>query len=607
MQARPYQQQYIDGIHIDQSNMLVAPMRAGKSYILEQIIDKYFSDKKVLIIIGMRNVILQLAEYYTEADRTFILSGKPFDNDKRIHLATFQTYTRRDIDLSQYDLVAIDEIHIRFNTDIVKQIRKLSCTRLYLSGTPINNRNKFLSDEFDNVMEFTNVKKMIEDEFLAETKFFSLGNLIGNGQDLKVRNGDYANEDIDRIIDKSALMDWLIADNDKYGWSAQHKTIMYTNSIATATKIMDRFNSPDVRVIHSKLTKTESEEVMDWFENTTHGIIINCRMLTVGVDIPSADRIVYLVPTKIHSLFLQSIFRASTKFGDKVAEVYDYSGMLGKVSPYWHDWKSDKGTCLEQCAKLSDPIEQYFCADSCKGDGPLIPCTGRLPSSYADYDFIGNFKSITGEPCGESNPMWEYQYKRKEPSIGLITKYTKCKCGYVSSYDVQTIAAPSDMIEVYEAEPTTTKNTITILYSRAHKKAIALLDAPDNPTYKVTFFDSSEEMYEGAVKYFNNKPFQIISNIAMPKLANVHVDRGLDAAIPLVSWDSGSTSGFIKRLIKMKMEHICEFHGIKSGWVYYQMKGITKQVEKPTMNFLIQSDLQRADFLKYFKKLNKDN
>ena len=34
----------------------------------------------------------------------------------------------------------------------------------------------------------------------------------------------------------------------------------------------------------------------------------------------------------------------------------------------------------------------------------------------------------------------------------LITKYTKCKCGYVSSYDVQTIAAPSDMIEVYEAE-----------------------------------------------------------------------------------------------------------------------------------------------------------
>ena len=597
---RPYQQQYIDNIQIAKSNLVVSTMRSGKSVIIKGIIDKYFPTSKVLIITGIRHVITQLASYYD--DYTYILSGHEYDHTKLINLATFQTFTRRDIDLSEYDAVFVDEVHMRFNTSIMKQIRALSCTRIYFTGTPLTNRNTFLSDEFDNVLEFTNIKQMIDDGYLAPTKFHMIGNMLKDESAMQVRNGDYVNDDIDKIIDKSALIQWLITDDSKYHWSTQHKTIMYTNSIATTERIVEQFNSPNVKAIHSKLTTKQLDEVREWFEFTPNGIIINCRMLTVGVDIPSADTIVYLLPTKIHSLFLQSIFRASTKSGDKVASVYDYSGMLNRVNPYDNKWGKAKKTCREQCDSQygTNPMEHYFCLEGCKGEPILVTCNGKLPYSHESNPFISNFQVTSGQPCMQSRPSWEFNFKETDNGIGSITKWSKCTCGCVTRYDVQTLYAPSDMIPVYD--DSINRNTVTIIYSAEHRKALALFDDPTKPRYKVLMFDSSEELYTQACTFFKSNPFQIIANRAMPKLPNVAVNRGLDAAIDLISWNSAN-AGFVRKLVRMKFEHIVQYFGLKPGMVYYVMKTISTDNEKKVLNHLSNTTFERSDFIKYCKRL----
>ena len=600
MTYRPYQQQYIDNIQITKSNLIISPMRSGKSLIIKGIIDKYFSDKKVLIIVGIRHIVLQLATYYAESDFTFILAGKDFDHTKRIHVSSFQTLTRRDIELTDYDAVFVDEIHMRFNTDIVKQIRKLNCTRVYFTGTPITNRNTFLSDEFDNVLEFTNIKQMIEDGYLAPTRFLMIGNMLKDEDSMKLRNGDYVNEDIDQIIDKTALIDWIIKDDSVYEWSTNHKTIMYTNSIATTEKIVNQFNSPNVRAIHSKLTTKQIEDTMHWFESVSNGIIINCRMLTVGVDIPSADTVVYLLPTKIHSLFLQSIFRASTKSGDKVATVYDYSGMLNKVNPYDNQWKKPKLSCKDQCIKQypNDPLAQYFCMEACKSNPILVPCRGQLPISLAEHPFISNYQIHSGKPCNESRPMWEYEYKQTNPSTGILTKWTKCKCGCVTSYDVRTLAEPSAMIQVYsDAKPT---NTVTVLLSVEQHKALALFDDLSSKLYHIGMYDSSDAIYEAATQYFQSKPFQIMSNVQL-KLPNVQVNPNLDQVMPLIDWFSDN-QGFIKKLIKAKLTSIVSDFAMKPGYTWYVLNAVNESNQKSVLQFL-KSDPDRSKFIKYFKKL----
>ena len=598
MQYRPYQLEYINNIQLDKSNLVISTMRSGKSVIIKGIIDKYFSDKKVLIITGIRHVITQLATYYT--DYSFILAGHKYDHTKLINLATFQTFSRRDIALEEYDAVFVDEIHMRFNTDIVKQIRKLNCTRVYFTGTPITNRNTFLSDEFDNVLEFTNIKQMIDDGYLAPTRFLMIGNMLKDEGSIKLRNGDYVNEDIDQIIDKTALIDWIIKDDSVYEWSTNHKTIMYTNSIATTEKIVNQFNSPNVRAIHSKLTAKQIEDTMIWFESTSNGIIINCRMLTVGVDIPSADTVVYLLPTKIHSLFLQSIFRASTKSGDKVATVYDYSGMLNKVNPYDNQWKKPKLSCKDQCIKQypNDPLAQYFCMEACKSNPILVPCRGQLPISLAEHPFISNYQIHSGKPCNESRPMWEYEYKQTNPSTGILTKWTKCKCGCVTSYDVRTLAEPSAMIQVYSnAKPI---NTVTVLLSVEQHKALALFDDLSSKLYHIGMYDSSDAIYEAATQHFQSKPFQIMSNVQL-KLPNVQVNPNLDQVMPLIDWFSDN-QGFIKKLIKAKLTSMVSDFAIKPGYTWYVLNAVNESNQKSVLQFL-KSDPDRSKFIKYFKKL----
>ena len=598
MDYRPYQIEYIDNIQINKSNLVISPMRSGKSVIIKGIIDKYFSDKKVLIITGIRHVITQLATYYT--DYSFILSGHEYDHTKLINLATFQTFSRRTNSLTDYDAIFVDEVHMRFNTDIVKQIRKLNCTRVYFTGTPITNRNTFLSDEFDNVLEFTNIKQMIEEKYLAPTRFLMIGNMLKDESSMQIRNGDYVNEDIDQIIDKTALIEWVVNDNLTYEWSTKHKTIMYTNSIATTQKIVDKFNSPNVKAIHSKLTPKQIEETMNWFESTDAGIIVNCRMLTVGVDIPSADNVVYLLPTKIHSLFLQSIFRASTKSGDKIATVYDYSGMLNKVNPYDNQWKKPKLSCKDQCIKQypNDPLAQYFCMEACKSNPILVPCRGQLPISLAEHPFISNYQIHSGKPCGESRPMWEYEYKQTNPSTGILTKWTKCKCGCVTSYDVRTLAEPSAMIQVYsDVKPV---NTVTVLLSVEHHKALALFDDLSSKSYLIGMYDSSDAIYEAATQYFQSKPFQIMSNVQL-KLPNVQVNPGLEQVMPLIDWFSDN-QGFIKKLIKAKLTSMVSDFAMKPGYTWYVLNAVNESNQKSVLQFL-KSDPDRSKFIKYFKKL----
>ena len=607
---RPYQHKYINGIKLDKSNLVISFMRSGKSAIMKGIVDKHFDGKKVLILVGIRSIVVQLSEYFD--NHTFILAGKKHNTEELIHLASFQTLQRRSIDLTDYDCIIIDEAHMRYNTPIVKEIRSLNCTRIFFTGTPLKPNGRFLDDNIDNILEFTSAKQMIEEGYLAKTRFISRFSVLENESDIGTRNGEYIDADIERVLDKQAVVEQLVEDNNTYHWSTEHKAILYVNSIKVAEKVIKLFNDDvNVRMIHSKLTKNELEDVQDWFKSAKAGIIVNVRMLTVGVNIPDADTILYLTPTRITSLYLQCIWRASTKFEDKLATVYDYSGVLSRISPYYDDWRKLKKTCKEQCESIKDPREQFFCKESCVSDPILVGCTGELPSSHQDNKYVSNFRVIEGESCGFEFPVFEWKFKQEATRVGYVTKQSECpSCGCITAYDIQTVTDPSDMVIMYDDEITvdTPTNAIVCIYDRVQKRALALFDDPSKIAYRVFEFTSSEQLYKSALSYFNNQPFSVTSNIKMSKIPNVKVTAGLNNLVPLIDWSLKDQSGIVKKILKTKLESIAVDHfNMKSGYVYYFAREINRSNEKEVMKFLNKPSIDRVELLKFKTKLEKQN
>ena len=83
LKPRDYQLAIADAIKCGQSNLVVAPMGAGKTLITKLIIDKHFTADTVLIIVGLRSVILQYSQYFPESVYTWAVSGKGYDASKR--------------------------------------------------------------------------------------------------------------------------------------------------------------------------------------------------------------------------------------------------------------------------------------------------------------------------------------------------------------------------------------------------------------------------------------------------------------------------------------------------------------------------------------------
>ena len=606
MQARPYQTKAVSDIKLNQANLLIAPQRSGKSYIMKLAIDTH-QFQKVLIIVGYRKIVTQLANYFPN-QHTFILAGKEYDHSKQVHLASFQTFANRDIALDHYDCIIIDEFHSRTSQAVYKLVNQPNCTKLLFTGTPLTNQNKLITKGVDHYIQPTSVKELLDNQWLAPTKFLSNSTILGdNAAELTTTKQDFDESVVRRIIKREDLLNNILKLIDEQQLDTYHKAVIYVNFIATADELYELIkHRTNVFIVHSKLTPSQQESALANYEAASSGILVNVRALSLGWDSPSTDTIIYAMFTKIHSLALQIMWRASTinpADSTKVATVYDLVGQLAIVNPYT-DFKSysKKKSCREQCDEQysTNPMEHYFCLEGCKGEPILVTCNGKLPYSHESNPFISNFQVTSGQPCMQSRPSWEFNFKQTDNGIGSITKWSKCTCGCVTRYDVQTLFAPSDMIPVYD--DSINRNTVTIIYSAEHRKALALFDDPTKPRYKVLMFDSSEELYTQACAFFKSNPFQIIANRAMPKLPNVAVNRELDAAIDLISWNSAN-QGFVKKLVKMKLSHIADYFGFKPGYVYYVARAITADNEKAILTHLSNTTFERNDFIKYCKRL----
>ena len=614
IKARDYQVEACKQIHLGKRNLIVLPMRAGKSFLCKYIIDQY-QFKKVLIITGFRKIVIQFEQYFPDS-HTHILAGKDYDHQARVTLASFQTYHRRKIDISQFDCIIVDEYHSRLSKNVETFLSQATGTIILLTGTPLQANNRFITKGIDNVINTINVTQMMKRGYLAPTRFMANKSVIGDEvNNLTVKRGEYDEEEVKQVIQKSYLLDAIVDLVDKEELATKHKTLVYLNFISTAEELYDKLKDKydNIFILHSKLSEKEQTKVLDSYQTCSNSLIISIRSLSLGFDSPSSDRLIFGILSRVVSLNLQILWRASTldpKNPDKEAIVYDMLGALKTgINPYTDFSEySKKPTCREKCEKLLDPIDKWFCIDSCSGSAPTTECNGELSQSQQQNPYLTDYTIHTPElePCGELVPLYEMKYETEEIDYSHIKKHTTCKCGYHTSYVLQTASDPADFVLLQDEFTQYQKHCgVTCLYDRNVKRAIAIFDDPNQSRYKIFEFTNSNDIYTKALKFFSNRPFTITSNIKMSKLPNVTVNRELDAFIPLLDWSLKDQKGIVKKIIKAKLQSVTRFLGMRDGFSYYFMKVVNPDTEKQVMEFLNSENIDRRKLVKFKEKMEK--
>lgn len=591
MKLRKYQQKYIDNFEVGTSNLVRGECRMGKSLVLEKTIDKYFHNSRVLTISSRVEVLNELSNYFP--NHTRLQGSHKYDPSKLITLSTPQTLIRRELDYSQFDCIAVDEIHEVKQMKAVKQIREsYTGTFIGMTATPLDSKGNFIGG-FDHILDYTSVPQMIADGYLAPTRFYSAGDITGG---LSIKRGEYVEAEVEQALNSSGLYEHIVHLNDtEHHWDTQHKTIIFANSIKAGTRMLEAFNRPDVRILHSNLPKSEYDANMSWFRESPSGIMINVRIMSTGFNECTVDSLILLSPTNVKSLAMQTYFRASTinpDKPDKVAHVYDFGGSLKKHSPFFDDWyKEPKLSCMEQAKLIDDPEQRYFAMLACTPEPVVTVCDGKLPASYVGNPYVINYEVTTPniKPCGEVMSIHDMKYATTESKSnrGIIYKWTKCKCGFTSKVVLKCMSTPSDLVLVYDEQPSKPTNKVLAIYSKEHNKCLLVIDDPKLVTYKFKFAGTQAEIFNICKDVLKDKPFILSSNIPLPKLPNSHVNKSLGNVVDLINWDDESkNTSMMRKLCKSQLLTLTKQFGYSKHYVYYYMKVVMSSNLKELVKLL---------------------
>ena len=609
MKARTYQIEARDAVKSGSINLLTLPMRAGKSFLSKIIIDKYCTTKS-LIIVGYRKIVLQFESYFPD-NSTFILAGQPFDHTKKVHLATFQTYQNRDLEVSEYDLLIVDEYHSRQSNavkELIKQAKANGATVILLTGTPLTNKNSIISEHIDKFIQPISVLQMTASGYLCPTRFFSVNDVISeNKQMLKTNKNDYTEAAVTEVISKSRMLEAIVEQVVKNKLDTEHNTLVYVNFISTAEKLYSMLSSfNNVCVIHSKLPDKLQAELLDKYHSGP-GICISVRSLSLGFDSPKSDRLVFGLLTLIHSLALQVMWRSSTLNPldtNKEAHVYDMTGQLSKVNPYtdFSEYKIAKPSCMESAKKITDEDQRFYAMLACDATPPVAICNGELPSTYEDnnpylIDFVCTTPDI--KPCHEVMSVHDKKYWSEEDqnNKSIMYKHTLCKCGYGTKVVLKVRTSPEELVEVYNKA--STANNVQAIYSKVENRVMLIIDDPKLQSYKFKFASNQADILAVCKKILNGNKYVLSCNIPLPKIPNAGVDKSLANVVDLVDWDEEDKNvGLIRKVVKQAFDNLNVQYGYKAGLTYWIMKGVSDKNIKRVVNELKWCSTNKSNYTK---------
>jgi DNA repair protein RadD len=331
---RPYQSAAVDTLlnyfteHTG-NPILVLPVGAGKSVVqaafIRRVIEQWPSER-FLLLSHSRELLTQNAnkiEAMVPGISVGVYSAGLGRKELgyQVTVAGIQSVYRKAHKVGEISIVIIDEVHLVskakdtmyqiFLTDLRRfcphaKIVGMSATPWRLdSGPLIRGDNRIFTD----IAYSVSIRDLIDQGYLAPLVSAPTKTRADTSK-VKTRGGEYIAGDLERAMNRSNITDPALDEVerlcvDRKSW------LIFCVGVTHAQSVADVLTKRGHRcaVVVGDTSSTERDRALADFKAGRLRALVNCQVLTTGIDLPNIDAIVLLRPTCSPGLLVQMVGR----------------------------------------------------------------------------------------------------------------------------------------------------------------------------------------------------------------------------------------------------------------------------------------------------------
>ncbi len=278
--------------------ILCLPTGAGKTVIFSDIAARAAAKGKRVAILTHRRELLSQA-------------GK-LNSCEVLMVETLNNAIKRGLDLSQYDLLVVDEAHIGNFRKVLKGFEGFV---IGATATPISSPP--LKEQYNAIVCPVGIESLIGQGWLAVPKTYAMHPV--DTSKLATARGEYTEASLDDAFNKPKVYEGVVSEFVKK-WRDKKAIVFCVNisaTINTAIEFIKQLGPGRVWGVHSKQSPQERERIIAEFSASKNGILVNCGIATTGFDCPDIEVVVINRATKSVALWLQMVGRASRRTSAK--------------------------------------------------------------------------------------------------------------------------------------------------------------------------------------------------------------------------------------------------------------------------------------------------
>jgi superfamily II DNA or RNA helicase len=371
--------------------MVQAPTAFGKTVLAGSIIagamdkprklpDGTTRPQRIAFCVPAISLIDQTVQRFYEMgirDVGVIQGDHPMWNpNAQVQVCSVQTLARRELAM-QFDLVMIDEAHLRFRfyDSWLPVLREQGTLVIGLSATPWS---AGLGKLFDDLIVASTIGELIEGGFLAPFRVYNAPekpDLSG----VKDVAGDYNEGQLSERMQKATLVADVVGTWKRLA-SDRRATLVFAVDRAHAMRLQAEYLQAGIPCgyVDQHIKRLERKLIVRRLESGTYRVVVNVSCLEVGFDLPIIDTLQICRPTKSIIRHVQSVGRGLRVAPGKVdCLILDHStthSRLGFVDDIYDEMAAkglDDGTSKRSKGTKKKERERTERAIECIGCGAL--------------------------------------------------------------------------------------------------------------------------------------------------------------------------------------------------------------------------------------------
>ena len=440
MELREYQKDLINNIRAEimahkKRICAVLGCGGGKSVIQGNIAAAAAKKKyRVLFVVHRKELCQQI-------ENTFRKCGVDF---KYCTVGMVQSLCRRVPKLKEPNLILVDECHHILSNSYRKIIDSFpNAIVIGFTATPVRMNEGGLGDVFESLIESVSTSWLIENNYLAPYKYYSVD--LADTKNLKTKRGDFDPDEVEKLMARTVIYGDTVENWKKF--AAGKQTIVYCSSINTSKATAEAFQDAGIAAAHldGAASRAGREEIVTDFRRGKIKVLCNVDLFGEGFDVPDCEAVVLLRPTRSLALHIQQSMRSMRYKEGKTAVIIDHVGnyLRHGLPDDEREWslqpKKQKTECkvkVKTCPNCFAVVSsgKPVCPDCGYRfraerktpeviNGVILQEISALP--YYDYKKCRTFEELEQFRKAKGyKPGWSY-YRAKEMHITIPAKYSR--------------------------------------------------------------------------------------------------------------------------------------------------------------------------------------